>query len=87
MVSDVGGAPVLLSMATAPRTRRPRQHAPHYPEAGTKFLSTAQLAVHLNVSVAKVRLMLKEGAIRGAVKVGQEWRIPLARVERQYPST
>ncbi|NET03704.1 MAG: helix-turn-helix domain-containing protein [Merismopedia sp. SIO2A8] len=41
------------------------------------FVGTAQAAEILGISTARVRLLLKQGRIEGAYKIGRFWVIPL----------
>lgn len=41
------------------------------------FLGTAEAANLLNISTARVRILLSQGRIQGAYKIGRAWAIPL----------
>ena len=44
-------------------------------EIGT-LLTTKEVAKHLRITVNAVKLILREGRIKGAFKIANEWRIP-----------
>ena len=44
-------------------------------EIGT-LLTTKEVAEHLRVSVNAVKVILRDGKIKGAFKLSNEWRIP-----------
>lgn len=44
-----------------------------------KFVSTQEAAELLGIHESRVRALAAEGRIRGAVKVGRAWIIPLGR--------
>lgn len=46
-----------------------------------RYLSIRSLAVILNVSIARVRGLLRRRELRG-LKVGGTWRVPIAEFER-----
>ena len=47
-----------------------------------KLLSAAEVGQILGVSERRVRVLLKEGRVPGAVKVGAAWVVPQAAVSK-----
>ena len=68
-----------MSAQTLPRRR---VSAPYQGHPDSKFLSAEQAAIYINCHVNKMRLMLRLGAIKGAWKLGQDWRVPITSLEK-----
>lgn len=48
---------------------------------GEKLLNTRDLAEFLNIGIAEARLILRRGEIKGAVKIGNEWKYTASAVD------
>ena len=42
-----------------------------------KIVGTTEAAFLLNISVSRVKVLLQQNRVRGAVKEGRVWKIPL----------
>ena len=45
------------------------------------LLNTADLALYLKMGVRGARTILNRGEIKGAIKIGNEWRVTVSAVE------
>lgn len=53
-------------------------YAPYGDRPECRYVSVKQAAAAIGCTTDKVRLMLRESALPGALRIGEEWRIPRA---------